>query len=59
MAKYELTNKAVEDLTKVWDYTFDKWSEKQADKYYEMLLECCQHIADDPSIGKKRKSSLD
>ena len=52
MAKYKLTNEAVEDLTKIWDYTFDKWSEKQADKYYKMLLENCQNIADDPSIGK-------
>jgi toxin ParE1/3/4 len=50
MAKYQLTNKAVEDLTRIWDYTFDKWSEKQADKYYEMLLENFQHIADDPNI---------
>ncbi|MFT3946253.1 MAG: type II toxin-antitoxin system RelE/ParE family toxin [Agriterribacter sp.] len=55
MAKYKLTNKAVEDLTKIWYYTFDKWSEKQADKYYEMLLENCQHIADDPNIGKHYK----
>ena len=52
MAKYELTNEAVEDLTKIWNYTFDKWSEKQADKYYKMLLEICQHIADYPNIGK-------
>ena len=52
MVEYKLTNKAVEDLTKIWDYTFDKWSEKQADKYYEMLLENCQHIADNPNIGK-------
>ncbi|MCC7534202.1 MAG: type II toxin-antitoxin system RelE/ParE family toxin [Bacteroidia bacterium] len=53
MSKYKLTNKAVEDLTNIWNYTFEKWSEKQADKYYEMLLENCQNIADDPKIGKK------
>ncbi len=52
MAKYKLTNKAVEDLTKIWDYTFDKWSEKQADKYYAMLLENCQNISEDPNIGR-------
>ena len=59
MAKYQLTNKAVEDLTRIWDYTFDKWSEKQADKYYEMLLENCQHIADDPNIGKNYEEIKD
>jgi len=31
MAKYELTNKAVEDLSKIWEYTFEVWSEKQTD----------------------------
>ena len=38
MAKYLLTNKAVEDLADIWNYTFDVWSEKQADAYYNMLL---------------------
>jgi len=34
MANYYLTNKAVEDLSKIWYYTFDNWSEQQADKYF-------------------------
>jgi toxin ParE1/3/4 len=32
MAKYILINKAVEDLTKIWDYTYKVWSQSQADK---------------------------
>lgn len=52
MAKYQLTHEAVQDLTNIWNYTFDQWSEKQADQYYSMLVENCQHIADDPKIGK-------
>lgn len=52
MAKYYLTNKAVEDLTKIWNYTIGKWSEKQADKYYRMLIANCQEIAVDPELGK-------
>lgn len=52
MAKYELTNEAVEDLSNIWDYTFDKWSESQADKYYNMLLDTCQDIAAHPEQGK-------
>ena len=32
MTKYKLMNKAVEVLFKIWDYTFEVWSEKQADK---------------------------
>ncbi len=39
MAKFRLTNKAVEDLAGIWNYTFDTWSENQADKYYKTLLD--------------------
>jgi len=52
MAEYKLTNQAVEDLVKIWDYTFEVWSEKQADKYYESLIINCQEIADNPELGK-------
>ena len=52
MAEYKLTNKAVEDLAEIWDYTFDKWSEKQANDYYNLLLDSCQKIANSPKLGK-------
>ena len=52
MAKYKLTYKAVDDLTKIWNYTFDKWSEYQADKYYHLLLETCNEVACNPELGK-------
>ena len=52
MAKYNLTKKAVEDLSKIWNYTFDTWSENQADAYYKMLIENCAEIANNPSLGK-------
>ena len=52
MAKYKLTNKAVDDLTKIWNYTFDKWSENQANKYYLLLLENCKEVANNPELGK-------
>lgn len=52
MPNYKLTNAAVEDLTNIWNYTFEKWSEKQADSYYKILIENCQNIANDPEIGK-------
>ena len=36
MRKLRFTNKAVEDLSSIWRYTFQEWSEKQADEYYEI-----------------------
>ena len=44
MAKLRFTNKAVEDLTSIWNYTFKTWSERQADEYYEMLISACRRI---------------
>ena len=52
MAKFIFTNKAVEDLTKIWDYTYEVWSESQADKYYEGILENCQDLAENQISGK-------
>ena len=53
MAKYRFTNKAVEDLSNIWRYTVETWSERQADLYYEMLISCCQDVADHPAFGKR------
>ncbi len=51
MGNYKFTNKAVDDLARIWNYTFDKWSEDQADRYYFMLLENCQEAACNPDLG--------
>ncbi len=34
------------------EYTYVVWSENQADKYYELLIETCQEISKTPDIGK-------
>ena len=52
MAKYKLTNKAIEDLSKIWDYTYEVWSENQADKYYFELIGDCQVLAENHNFGK-------
>lgn len=52
MAKYVLTNKTVEDLTRIWDYTYEAWSENQADKYYELIISAFEEIAESPALGK-------
>jgi len=52
MANYKFTNKAVEDLSNIWDYTFEVWSEKQADKYYHGIISDCQEIAENPNLGR-------
>ena len=41
-----LSKKAVEDLSGIWEYSIQVWSETQADKYYYMLLGVCKDLAD-------------
>jgi len=51
MANYRFTNKAVDDLTKIWHFTVKKWSENQADIYYKMLIDNCKEISSNPDLG--------
>ena len=53
MAKVILRQKAINDLNNIWDYTFEKWSIKQADKYYATIKLACSRIGENPDIGKK------
>ena len=52
MAKYALSNKALEDLSKIWEYTYEVWSELQAEKYYYSLLDSCQDLSEGKLAGK-------
>lgn len=52
MANYFLSNRAADDLSKIWNYTFDVWSESQADKYYHLLVGCCKKLAEGKVSGK-------
>lgn len=49
MANYDLTLEAQKDLHDIWEYTFNNWSEAQADKYYRVLLSSFEQIAANPS----------
>ena len=53
MANVIFRQEAIDDLNAIWDYTFEKWSETQADKYYATIQFTCTGIAKNPSIGKE------
>jgi len=52
VAKFHLTRRAVDDLTEIWEYTLEAWSEHQADIYYRQLIETCQELASHPEMGR-------
>ena len=52
MAKFRFTNKALDDLIEIWDYTVEQWSENQAQKYYNLIMASCMDLANNPQLGK-------
>jgi len=50
--KYRISAKAVEDLEQIWEYTFEKWSADQADRYYNLIIDEIEFIANDQASGK-------
>ncbi|MDZ7898864.1 MAG: type II toxin-antitoxin system RelE/ParE family toxin [Arcicella sp.] len=52
MAKITFRQEAIDDLTDIWDYTLQKWSEKQADKYHNTIKQACKDISENPYIGR-------
>ena len=53
MTKVILRQEAIDDLNTIWDYTFEKWDEKQADTYYATIKMVCNGIGENPDIGKE------
>lgn len=52
MPKYQFTRRALNDLIEIWDYTVEKWSENQAEKYYNLIIASCLDLAINPKLGK-------
>ena len=52
MAKLFFRQEAIDDLNNIWNYTYDTWSQKQADHYYAALEFACRQIGENPALGK-------
>jgi len=50
--KYRISDKAFEDIESIWFYTMEKWSVDQADRYYDLIFEEIEQIAEYPLRGK-------
>lgn len=53
MANVILRQEAIDDLNDIWIYTFEEWSEIQADKYYAAIEFACKQIGKNPDLGKE------
>jgi len=55
-SRYEISELAIQDLEGIWQFTVGNWSVKQANKYYELLIEAIEQICKFPQIGKSIES---
>lgn len=58
MAELHFSKKAVEDLTEIWNYTCETWSEQQADRYYNTLIASCRKIKKNPLLFGKQYDAV-
>jgi len=49
---YRISKEATNDLEKIWLYTFENWSLKQADHYFELLMNEIEYLSVNPKSGK-------
>ena len=49
---YKLSKQAEIDLENIWLYTFEEWSLKQADYYYDLIMDEIEYISINPKSGK-------
>jgi len=52
MPKYVFTKRAKKDLQDIWNFTYDQWSNNQADKYLQNIFAQCDILSKDPELGK-------
>jgi len=50
--RYSISGKANQDIEKIWLYTLENWSLEQADRYYNLILDEIEYIAENFESGK-------
>lgn len=50
--KYRISKQAITDLNNIWIYTLHKWSKKQADRYYDLIIGEIEFISKNYLSGK-------
>jgi toxin ParE1/3/4 len=50
--RLEIREEAFLDLENIWNYTLETWSLKQADKYYNDIIDAIEFLCIEPKSGK-------
>ena len=54
---YRISKQAIADINKIWIYTLQKWSKEQADRYYDLLMDEIQFVADNYMVTKSAEQT--
>lgn len=50
--KYKISQAASQDIENIWLYTIEKWSTEQADRYFNLIMDEIEYLAENPKSGK-------
>ena len=54
---YRISRQAIEDLDKIWIYTFNKWTKEKADRYFDLIITEIEFLADNFMTGKSAEQT--
>tara|TARA_B100000315_G_C14364816_1_gene490148 strand:+ start:452 stop:751 length:300 start_codon:yes stop_codon:yes gene_type:complete len=49
--KYIISQEASRDIENIWLYTIEKWSLGQADRYFNLIMDEIEYLAENPKSG--------
>ena len=52
MNKYRISEAALQDIRNIWTYTARTWSVKQAERYYNLLMDEIEYLSGNFESGK-------
>ena len=49
---YKISQEANWDLENIWLYTYENWSVEHADRYFDLIMDEIEYLAENPKFGK-------
>ena len=50
---YSMSRQADQDIEDIWLYTYQHWSQEQADRYFNLILDEIAYLATNPKSGRE------
>jgi len=50
--QYKISQEANRDIENIWLYTYENWSHEKADRYFNLIMDEIEYLAENPESGK-------